>query len=231
VHKVVDPTGKVLVENLSLDKRFEKELSGLDEYFEAKRKDVLAVQAAQTSGAQPVATPAKKIPNLYFADPEQLISPQTAYLATSLLEGVINEPGGTAGRARALGRPAAGKTGTTNNFYDTWFLGYTPQIATGVWVGFDKERTLGLGEAGARTALPIWLTYMQTIHKDLPPQDFPVPNGIVFANIDPKTGHLASSSTATPARQAFLQGTAPSTSSDSSNGKVETDFYKEDLSE
>ncbi len=230
VHKVVDPQGKVLLEKISLDRRYEKETSPWDQYFEQKRSEILTAEAAPTTGGA-APPPVKKHPNLYFADPEQLISPQTSYLITSLLQAVINDPGGTGGAARALGRPVAGKTGTTNGYYDTWFMGYTPQIATGVWVGFDKEQSLGIGEAGARTALPIWLEYMKFVHQGLPVQSFPVPNGIVFANIDAKTGRLASAASQQVVQQAFLAGTAPQTSSDASTGKEETDFYKEDLTQ
>jgi penicillin-binding protein 1A len=136
--------------------------------------------------------------------------------------------GTNGGAARALGREVAGKTGTTNGYYDAWFIGYTPQIATGVWVGFDQERSLGKGEVGGRAALPIWLNYMKAAHEDLPQMTFPVPEGIVFANIDSETGEIASSSSKGIFRQAYLEGTEPS----SSKGRKEedTDFYKEDLS-
>jgi penicillin-binding protein 1A len=246
IHKVVDRNGVMLIQNISLDQRFNKEITALDQSFDEKRKTIFGTIAGQngtgapanpndpTGSPNPAASPADlkhKIPNLYFADPEQLISPQTSYLITSLLSGVINDEGGTAGRARALGRPAAGKTGTTNGFYDTWFIGYTPQIATGVWVGFDQEKTLGPGEAGARTALPIWLEYMKTIHENLPMQSFPVPPGIVFANIDNETGKLASASSTKVVKQAFLQGTEPTTLNDSNSNKNEQDFLKEDLNE
>ena len=102
---------------------------------------------------------------------------------------------------------------------------------TGVWVGFDQERTLGAGEAGAKTALPIWLEYMKTAHKTLPILDFPTPNNIVFANIDNQTGKLASSTSTKIVRQAFLRGTEPKTLNDSTNSKSDADLIKEDLNE
>ena len=148
---------------------------------------------------------------------------------TSLLRGVIEEKGGTGGAARALGREVAGKTGTTNGYYDAWFIGYTPQIATGVWVGFDEEKTLGKGEVGGRAALPIWLDYMKYAHENLPQVTFPVPPGIVFVTIDSETGKLASSSTKKVVRQAFLEGTEP-THAGPSQSEEQTDFYKQDLS-
>jgi penicillin-binding protein 1A len=248
IQKVVDRSGKVLVEKLSLDKKFEKEIEPIDKQFEEKRQEFLANRNQQVS--VPAASPAVaaagapteapssdlpiakyKTPHLYFDDPDQLISPETAYLITSILKGVIFDEGGTAGRARALNRPAAGKTGTTNGYYDTWFIGFTPQIATGVWVGFDQEKTLGVGEAGGKTALPIWLEYMKVAHKNLPVLDFPKPENIVFANIDNKTGKLASSTSTKIVHQAFLRGTEPKTLNDSSESKSDAELIKEDLSE
>jgi penicillin-binding protein 1A len=241
IHRVEDAKGQKLVDTISLDTRFEKEISAYDQQFEERRKAYLAtLREPQTDptgnppapGAPgaPAAPEKKKIePNLFFEDAEQLIKPTTAYLITSLLKGVVEDPNGTGGRARAIGREVAGKTGTTNGYYDAWFIGYTPQIATGVWVGFDQERTLGKGEVGGRSALPIWVDYMKAAHENLPQMTFPVPGGIVFANIDSDTGELASTNSKKILRQAFAEGTEPTTSR---NKKEEdTDFYKQDLSE
>lgn len=125
------------------------------------------------------------------------ISAQTAYLTTSMLEDVIKY--GTARRARVLQRAVAGKTGTTNDYRDAWFIGYSPEIAAGVWVGFDNMRSLGPKETGAKAALPMWIEFMQRVHKESSPlnagneenKSFPVPDGIVTAVIDPLTGLLA----------------------------------------
>lgn len=231
IHKVLDKNDKVLIENVSLDKRFEKEITESDTQFEERRKAALAQQAAQGSAPPPEGAPKPKVPQIFFDDAEQLISPQTAYVMTSLLGAVINEEGGTGGAARALGRPSAGKTGTTNGYYDAWFVGYTPQIVTGVWVGFDDEKTLGPGEVGGRAALPIWVEFMKAAHKDLPVQDFPVPPGIVFANIDNQTGKLASASSTRVVRQAFIQGTEPKMTSESPTREDETEFLKKDLTD
>ena len=118
---------------------------------------------------------------------EEVISPQTAYIMTNLLKGVVQN--GTGSRAQALGRPCAGKTGTTNNYVDAWFIGYTPEIVTGVWVGFDEgNQPLGENETGSQAALPIWVQFMKEALKHKEVLDFPVPEGIVFVNIDSKTG-------------------------------------------
>ncbi len=233
IHRVEDATGKKLKDQLSLDLRFKKEMEPIDTEFEERRKAYLETfkeKEGETAAAAPEVVDKKKIePNIFFEDGDQLIRPTTAYLITSLLKGVIEDRSGTGGRAKALGREVAGKTGTTNGYYDAWFIGYTAQVATGVWVGFDQEKTLGKGEVGGRSALPIWLEYMKAAHQDLPQMTFPVPNGIVFANIDSETGELASSSSKDIIRQAFLEGTEPTSSR---NKKEEdTDFYKQDLSD
>jgi penicillin-binding protein 1A len=117
----------------------------------------------------------------------EVISPQTAYQITSLMQSVIQE--GTGQRARALGRPAAGKTGTTNDTRDAWFIGYVPQkIVAGAWVGYDIEKPLGSHETGAVAALPIWLEFMKGAVADLPVEGFPIPDGVVFAKVDKETG-------------------------------------------
>ncbi|MBX3033769.1 MAG: PBP1A family penicillin-binding protein [Bdellovibrionaceae bacterium] len=230
IRKVEDRTGKTLLQNVSLDLRFEKELKPLDDEFENRRKAYLEAKAASPNPDQPT-DPKKARPDKHFFsdEPDQLISPQTAYVMTSLLKGVVEDRMGTGGRARAIGREVAGKTGTTNGYFDAWFIGYTAQISTGVWVGFDKERSLGRGEVGGRSALPIWVEYMKSAHEGLPQMTLPVPDGIVFANVDSDTGKLASASTKTILRQAFVEGTEPTESA--SQVEEEKDFYKQDLTE
>jgi len=239
IHRVEDSKGQKILEQVSLDQRFSKELGDLDTQFEDRRKAYLdsLSEAATPDGTAPTTPPpptkdSKKAsldPYFFFQDPDQLIRPTTAYLITSLLKGVVEDRHGTGGRARALGREVAAKTGTTNGYYDAWFVGFTPQIATGVWVGFDQERTLGKGEVGGCAALPIWLDYMKAAHEGLPQMTFPVPEGIVFANIDSETGQLASSQSKGIIRQAFLEGTEPNSSRNKQ--EEDTDFYKQDLSE
>lgn len=117
----------------------------------------------------------------------EVISPQTAYLITSLMQSVIQE--GTGQRAKALGRPAAGKTGTTNDTRDAWFIGFIPQqLVAGSWVGYDIEQPLGTHETGAVAALPIWLEFMKEALAGKPAENFSVPGGIVFLKLDPATG-------------------------------------------
>lgn len=240
IKQVKDQKGEVLLENVSLDVRFEKETETQEKDFEERRLSFInTLQAesasstpaqnseAHTTGSQNQPAPKKPSPQVFFADPDQLIRPQTAYITTSLLKGVIEDPNGTGARARALGREVAGKTGTTNGYFDAWFIGYSAQVSTGVWVGFDKERSLGKGEVGGRSALPIWVDYMKSAHEQLPQMTLPVPEGIVFANIDGDTGKLASADSKRVARQAFLEGTEPTTSSNKE--QENSDFLKQDF--
>ncbi|MEK2689292.1 penicillin-binding protein 1A [Bdellovibrio sp. GT3] len=232
IHKVADADGKTILENVSLDARFEREMKPYEDDFENRRKEYLALMADPAKLEEFKKKEPKKAAlaeNLFFQDPEQLIKPTTAFVMTSLLRGVVEDKNGTGARARALGREVAGKTGSTNNYYDAWFIGYTPQVATGVWVGFDKEKSLGKGEVGGRSALPIWVDYMKAAHEGLPHVTFPVPDGIVFANIDSETGKLANASTKNILRQAFAEGTEPTAAS--SKQEEATDFYKQDFSE
>ena len=157
-------------------------------------------------------------------DSNPIVSPQTAYLITHLMEGVVQN--GTGWRARALGRPVAAKTGTTDQFLDAWFIGYTPELIAGVWVGFDEERSLGENETGSRAASPIWVAFMSTILKDRPAREFTVPEGIEFMKVDPRTGQLSAEKEAT--LECFKEGTGP-TQRVSSGSKTTMDFFKFDF--
>ena len=110
------------------------------------------------------------------------MSPEMAYVITHMLRGVVER--GTGQGAKALGRPVAAKTGTTNDYSNAWFIGYTPRVATGVWVGYDRPRSLGRDETGSRVAVPIWTAYMTKILGDTPRDDFPVPERVVIVPID-----------------------------------------------
>jgi penicillin-binding protein 1A len=138
----------------------------------------------------------------------RVISAEEAYLITSLMRGVVES--GTAQRAKSLGRPLAGKTGTTNQAKDAWFVGYSTEIVAGTWVGYDEPLGLGWGESGAVTALPIWVSFMKAAHAGRPSTDFPRPSGIVTATIDPASGLLAYPGQTDSVEEEFLDGTVPS---------------------
>ncbi len=158
----------------------------------------------------------------------QVIEKSTAYIMTSLLESVVQE--GTGARVQALKRPTAGKTGTTNNLHDAWFMGFTPGYVTGAWVGHDQERPLGRKETGARAASPIWLDFMQQILADKPVREFQAPGGVVFSKIDAETGLLPSDSTEKVIFECFKAGTVPLEHTKSADSVTESsDFFKSDI--
>ena len=156
---------------------------------------------------------------------EKVIETSTAYLITSLLESVIKD--GTGKRVQALNRPVAGKTGTTNDMNDAWFVGYTPQYITGTWVGFDEEASIGKGETGASAAAPIWLGFMSRILENEPARVFRVPNDIVFAKIDAETGLLPIAESKRTVFECFKEGTVPQKHSVGRKLTIEYDeFFK-----
>lgn len=141
------------------------------------------------------------------ADLQPGIDPRVAWLTTSMLRSVVDA--GTGGRARSLPFQVAGKTGTTNKQRDAWFTGYSTRVAATVWVGYDHNQSLGRGETGGTTALPIWIPMMKDIHEGRSPEDFAsAPDGIVTRSVDPATGLLVR-----PGQKGrteyFLSGTEP----------------------
>jgi penicillin-binding protein 1A len=124
---------------------------------------------------------------------EEVLSAQTAYIMVSMMQSVMDGEKGTGRGARWRGftRPAGGKTGTSDNFCDNWFIGYTPQITAGVWVGFDEKTSIGKNQTGAVNALPIWVEIMKTAHENLPVLDFERPDGIEEAIVCLESGKLA----------------------------------------
>lgn len=234
IKKVIDRKGKILLERLDLDARFIEETKKLDDAFEVKRKAYLEahVDAFPASTDLSLGDPQPAVNSsspFYFSDPEQLIKPEIAYVITDMLKGVVDDPGGTGGRAASLGRELAAKTGTTNGYFDAWFVGYTPNIATGVWVGFDKERTIGKSEVGGKAALPIWLSFMKDAHSNLPMMSFQIPDGVKIVKIDAETGKLPNSASARVISQAFISGTEPTAAA--SRSEEATDHLKQDMDE
>lgn len=151
----------------------------------------------------------KPAPKKTYAEDRGIgISPQLAYLMTNLLQSVVVE--GTGSRVRALGRPVAGKTGTSDGVKDAWFIGYTPDMVAGVWMGNDDNRIgLGRGESGGHTAAPVFLYFMESALLGQPVHDFPTPDGVVFKQIDPRHGTLAGPETPEPRWEVFGEGTEP----------------------
>ena len=138
---------------------------------------------------------------------DRVVTEAEAFLMTDLLKAVVLE--GTGRGVRRLGGYLAGKTGTTNEQADAWFMGFSSEVTLGVWVGHDQVRALGFGETGAGAALPIWRDYMREAIRRYPVRDFPEPEGIVSVRIDPETGLLASATTKNAYFQPFLEGSEP----------------------
>ncbi len=160
-------------------------------------------------------------------DGKKVLDPRYSYLMNFMLKNVVQH--GTGWRARFIGRPAAGKTGTTNDHRDAWFMGYIPQLVCGVWVGYDKERSMGVYETGGIVAAPIWVDFMKKAIQDIPEKDFPIPKGIVFKLIDPKTGLLATELTPNPRLLPFIAGTEPTEYSHEEKEEKEDQVIMDDM--
>lgn len=154
----------------------------------------------------------KDLPLPQTAPPRRVLDDAEAYIITNLLTSVIDH--GTAVRAKSLGRPVAGKTGTTNGPKDTWFAGYSTDIAAVTWVGYDDGRVLGGSEQGAVTALPAWIDFMKAASDGRPPTDFARPAGVVTVGIDARTGKLPYPEDPDIIDEVFLPGTEPTAVAD-----------------
>ncbi|MDP9035507.1 MAG: PBP1A family penicillin-binding protein [Myxococcota bacterium] len=137
----------------------------------------------------------------------RVLADDEAYVVTSMLTSVIDH--GTGARARSLGRPLAGKTGTSNGPKDAWFAGYSTDLAAVVWVGYDDGKTLGAAEQGAVTALPAWIAFMKVATEGTPRVDFPRPPGVATVSIDRRTGALPYPDDADVLDEVFLTGSEP----------------------
>ena len=136
-----------------------------------------------------------------------VMTPSEAYVMTSMLRSVVTE--GTGSPAQRLERAVVGKTGTSNEARDAWFVGYSPSVVAGVWVGFDDSRSLGKRETGTRTALPVWIDVMDAADKTPKETDFAMPSGVTRARVDPASGLLAYEGQEDAFEEVFLTGTAP----------------------
>jgi len=142
--------------------------------------------------------------------PRDAIRADTAFVMTNLLRGVVQH--GTGGSAAALDWPLAGKTGTVDDYTDAWFVGFDPRITVGVWIGYDEKKTIGNGETGSVTALPIWIDFMRQYielrgdRQNIP--SFEAPGNIVFLRVDRSTGAVLGDDSS-GLQEAFIAGTQP----------------------
>jgi penicillin-binding protein 1A len=159
---------------------------------------------------------------------KQVIDAETSYCMTHMLQAVIQQ--GTAKSLKDLKHPIAGKTGSTNNLYDAWFIGYTPKYITGVWVGFDQPESIGEKETGARAALPIWKSFMKEILGGQKVLQFKVPSGVTFTMIDADTGTLPKPGTKNTVYECFKEGTEPNPlESDKAENVSQDTFFKDEF--
>ena len=165
------------------------------------------IRPAALSGIHRVRFGDDEVKPSILEEPARVVSPAEAWLVTSLLKGVVTTGTGSAVRSSGLPDVVAGKTGTTNDGRDAWFVGYTPRLLALVWVGFDGGEPHGM--SGARAALPIWIDFMKQAIDAYPQSDFEVPPGISFTDIDVTNGKRAAHACPVVAREAFLVGTEP----------------------
>jgi penicillin-binding protein 1A len=154
-----------------------------------------------------------------------VISKETAYLITSMMEDVIQK--GTGQAAKVIGRPIAGKTGTTDEFINAWFVGGAPNLVSGIYVGFDDRRSLGETESGAHAALPIWINFMKEALKQMPVMAFTIPEGVTFVKVDSATGLLEGEQEGQASTvELFTKGSEPTQATQRRLDPI--DFYKLD---
>jgi len=161
-------------------------------------------------------------------DLQQTMRQDVAYLTADLMRSVIEDPEGTAHSLSALGRPIAGKTGTANEHRDGWFIGFTPSIIAGAWVGFDDHRMMGSYETGGHCAGPIWLSWMRaaTSGTEVEPWPQPAP-GVSCFKVNRSSGALAGENDPFAVRECFLSGTEPTQQQLDSPAQTPDDFYQE----
>ncbi|MEW5852997.1 MAG: PBP1A family penicillin-binding protein [Myxococcota bacterium] len=156
-----------------------------------------------------------------------VLDPATAYVTLSMMQSVVES--GTAWRIKELGRPVAGKTGTTNDARDAWFVGCVPGLCTAVYVGMDNHEPMGPQEAGGRAAAPVFLEFYRTILQGAPIREFPVPEGVEHHEVDPRTGLLAAEGQTDALREVFISGTAPTERAVPAEDRPPDDWREGDL--
>lgn len=174
---------------------------------EEEKEEVKAEENAVVNNEESAESEKKINPFHELLSEEQVYDPRLAYIMTNLMKGVVNY--GTGKGAKSVSTFLGGKTGTTNNYVDAWFIGFSANVVTGVWTGFDDNKTLGWGETGAKSALPIWKEFMQKAIEKYGERDFSIPLGIVNVPINKETGRLAKNGEREYFLEAFVEGTEP----------------------
>lgn len=226
--KVTDRDGNKLEEYSFKDYEAALAKKWLDYKAQNGEKPAEAAPDASTStGKEPVIAKEKVEGPPTFDDPLRAMDERTAFVMGHLLQEVVLYGTGTG--ARVLKRKVGGKTGTTSDFIDAWFMGFSPEIVTGVWTGFDSPHSLGRGEVGGRAALPAWIEFMSAALERYKQDEYTVPKGIVFARVDSKTGALAGPGNSAGVKEAYVEGTEPSPERQNSQAPDSNDFFREDM--
>jgi penicillin-binding protein 1A len=229
IARVLDREGKVVIENVPLDgpiAKPESEKAAEEEATkeaEAPKQLVVAESEEEASagedesegdadaaGLTPVEEIVEERPFPELVVPRgYAIAPAHAFVTAQMLRAPVEHPNGTAGGARRIAPYLAGKTGTTNDQTDAWFVGFSPEVVTGVWVGIDARDVLGPKETGGKAALPIWMDFMKAALAKREPAEPEPPDGVTFMRVDTKSGRLAGGDSKYVMTQAFLTGTEP----------------------
>jgi penicillin-binding protein 1A len=135
---------------------------------------------------------------------ERVLREEVAFLVTSVLQGAVER--GTARRAKIPGVSVAGKTGTSQDAADLWFVGYTPELVAGLWIGFDQVRSIGSHESAGRLAAPVWAEFVKRVHRNLPPQSLLIPDGVIQAHVNRRTGELTHPADPEAIMEFFIRG-------------------------
>jgi len=227
ITKIEDRNGKV-IEQFDASKPIDY-IEGADEEVKTEDKADATSDNNNTTPQEAVKEGSRK---LDLPPAGYVIPPQTAYIMNYLLKEAASKGTG-AKAAAALNIPVAGKTGTSNDWCDAWFIGYTPNIMTGVWVGYDDQsKSLGQGETGAEVSLPVWIDYMRDATSKSPKSDFAQPDGIKYLKIDGKTGKIAARRSVKVFYMPFKEGTEPTQVEGESGGVKdadETQFFRENF--
>jgi penicillin-binding protein 1A len=218
LHDVGPPNVVAWGEALGIESTLKPDLSLALGSYEVRPVELAGAYATFAAGGlyeQPhlviriVGPDGKDVPLPPLPPPRRVLDEAEAYVTTSMLTSVIDH--GTAVRAKSLGLPLAGKTGTSNGPKDAWFAGYSTDVAAVVWVGFDDGHLLGPAEQGGLTALPAWVSFMKVATEGKPRVDFPRPPGTVTVTIDQRTGELPYPDDEDVLDEVFLAGTEPTT--------------------
>lgn len=212
----VDPVVK-LAHQVGIDSELRREMAlalGVSEVTPLELVSAYGVFANGGVRAEPfairkVTDQQGRILEQHVTETQEVMRPETAFVLVNVMKGVIER--GTGTRARVLERPLAGKTGTTDDATDLWFVGFSPSFVAGVWIGYDIKRSLGSAETGGRLALPIWVQFMRKALGDTEPADFPVPENVIPVSVDPLSGHAVPRGSPGSIVDYFIKGSEPKT--------------------